>query len=171
MRKAQADHWPPASGITFHYLKALLSVVCKILSAAGTRALTIAARSKRRPIRTPVQLHLNEIKSNPLVDDLKVTNLELHCCFCHTGATDLHLIVSGRQAAKFHFTQIYKYVTSQSLNVLLHAVIKSSGGLLIPYGKEQHSAVNVKEWLLRQKPSPYQLPEESGADKAKPWEL
>lgn len=59
----------------------------------------------------------------------------------------------------------------QSLDVLLHAIIKSHGGLLIPYSKDQHSTVNVKEWLLKQKPSPYQFAEESGADKVKQWEL
>lgn len=55
-------------------------------------------------------------------------------------------------------------------DVLLHAIIKSNRGLLIPYRKEQHSTVSVKEWLLKQKPSPYQFAEESGADKAKQWE-
>lgn len=53
----------------------------------------------------------------------------------------------------------------QSLDVLLHVVIKSNAGLLVPYSKEQHSAVNVKEAPL------YQFSEESGADKAKLWEL
>lgn len=59
----------------------------------------------------------------------------------------------------------------QSLDVLLHVVIKSNAGLLVPYSKEQHFAVNVKEWLLRQKPPLYRFSEESGADKAKLREL
>lgn len=46
---------------------------------------------------------------------------------------------------------------------------KSNGALLIPYSKKQHVTVNVKEWLLKQKP--YQFAEESGADKAKQWKL
>lgn len=33
----------------------------------------------------------------------------------------------------------------QSLDVFLHAIIKSNGGLLIPYSKEQHLTVNVQE--------------------------
>lgn len=60
---------------------------------------------------------------------------------------------------------------SHSLDVLLHTIIKTNRGLLIRYSKEQHLTVNVKEWLLKQKPSPYQFAEESGADKAKQWEL
>lgn len=59
---------------------------------------------------------------------------------------------------------------SQSLDVSLHVVIKRNAGLL-PNSEEQHSTVNVKEWLLRQKPLLYQVSEESGADKAKLWEL
>lgn len=58
-----------------------------------------------------------------------------------------------------------------SLDILLQGIIKSNGGLLVPYSKEQHPTVNVKEWLLKQKPSPYQFAEESGAAKAKQWEL